>query len=86
MRFPQRDVERHSVMENSRRGRRWHVRQATLSDANPTVDRSVAADMTPEQRVARVWELVLRFGEMTGVDYQQQRLQRSVVRVFREPR
>jgi hypothetical protein len=58
--------------------RKWVTRLTRLGDDDASVDREVIAQMSPEERVERVWALVLRYGELIGVDYSQQRLQRSV--------
>ena len=63
--------------------RKWVSRLTRLGDDDATIDREIIAQMSPEERVARVWALVLRYGELIGVDYSQQRLQRSVAHLRR---
>ncbi len=52
-------------MDPPRSERIWHVRKIRLGEDDGEMDRLVASEMTPAERMARVWELVVRYGEMT---------------------
>lgn len=68
---------------NERVERKWVSRLSKLGDDDATVDRETIAQLSPEERIARVWALVLRYGELIGVDYSKQRLQRTVAHLRR---
>jgi len=70
-------------MERPRSERTWHVRKIRLGEDDGEMDRLIASEMTPEERMGRVWALVVHLGSLRGEDYSQQRLQRSVTRVQR---
>ena len=74
-------------MDKPRSERRWHVRKIGLKDEDDlAIDRAMSADMTLDERIAQMWTLVVHLGDLTGVDYRQQRLQRSVTSVQRRRR
>lgn len=69
-----------------RHERTWHVRKIRLGEDDGEMDRLVAFEMTPEQRMEQVWALTVHLGLLRGQDYSKQRLQRSVVHVQRGKR
>lgn len=82
---PLRRVEVDGV-ENPRGNRRWFTRVIRGRDDDGAMDRAMNEHMSPEERVAVLWNLTLHSGAWTGADYGKQRLQRTVVRVQRRGR
>ena len=68
------DVERRSRMT---------VRKAALGDDDGRFDAHFWARQTPEARIEAVWQAVLDWAAMKGIDEREFRLQRSAVRVER---
>jgi hypothetical protein len=74
------------MSHDPRETRRWVTSAGPLAEDDAAIDRAVIAAMSPDERIARVWELVLRYGRLTGVDYSERRLPRSVAHVRRRER
>ena len=58
------------------------IQKRLLSDPEPALDPAIAA-MTPAMRMALVYEATCRLLAMQGINLDEQRLQRHVVRVKR---
>ena len=72
-----------SRMTNAERRASMTVRKAPLGDDDGRFDAAFWARQTPEARIEAVWEAVLDWAAMKGIDERELRLQRSVVSVAR---
>ncbi len=59
------------------------VRKAPLGDDDGRFDSRFWARQTPEARIEAVWQAVLDWAAMKGIDERELRLQRSVVSIAR---
>ena len=72
-----------SRMTNARRRASMTVRKARLGDDDGRFDSEFWARQTPEARLEAVWQAVLDWAALNGIDEGELRVQRSVVRVER---
>ena len=76
-------VSYHAFMDNAERRRHWTVRVIRPGEDERAADREFWQRMTPDERVAVLWDMVLEARAWQGGHGDQPRLQRSVVRVQR---
>jgi hypothetical protein len=70
-------------MSNAERRAAMSVRKAPLGDDDGRFDSRFWARQTPEARIEAVWQAVLDWAAMKGIDERELRLQRSVVSIAR---
>lgn len=70
-------------MSDGARERRITARLVRQGDDEQAFDREFWAAIPPERRVEMLWEMVLEARRIQGLEGDEPRLQRSVVRLFR---
>ena len=70
-------------MDDSDKPRVVMVRKTTLKDDDGSFDAEFWARLRPEERLEAVWQATLDYAALHGIDENELRLKRTVVRIIR---